>query len=87
MIQLNEVIKTYAVNQENRFNVVNWVNGVIGVYGGNQLQRVNGSDEIDCVGEMNVEVLYMTNGYFSISLLLLSQPSLYFQRPLPAETS
>ena len=51
--EVNEVIKAYAVNQETRFDVVNWVNGVIGVYGGNQVQRVNGPDEIDCVSEMN----------------------------------
>ena len=50
--EVNEVIKAYAVNQENRFNVVNWVNDVIGVYG-NQVQRVNGPDEIDCVSDMN----------------------------------
>ena len=51
--EVNEVIKAYAANQETRFDVVNWVNGVIGVYGGNQVQRVNGLDEIDCVSEMN----------------------------------
>ena len=33
--EVNEVIKACAVNWENRFNVVNWVNDVIGVYGGN----------------------------------------------------